>query len=64
MRLALLFGVEIAVARTAPILVASGDCKSKQALLANAGFVWLVAILLSILHGALAITASMEKSPR
>ena len=63
MRLALLLGVEIAVAHTAPGYVSRADGKSKQALLANAGFVWLVAILLSIFHGALAITASMEKSP-
>lgn len=63
MRLALSSWVEIGAARTTPIFASSADCKPKQAAISNAGFVWLVAILLSILHAALAVTAAMEKSP-
>lgn len=63
MRLALSCWVEIAAARTAPIFASSADCKPKQAAISNASLVGLVAILLSILHGAPAVTAAMEKSP-
>jgi hypothetical protein len=63
MRLALRKRMEIAVDRTAPMFVPNADCKPKQAEIENARFVWLVAILLSILHGALAVTAAMQKSP-
>src|SRR5438309_1290060 len=63
MALALSRWVEIAAARTTPIFASNADCKPKQAAISNASFVWLVAIILSILHGALAITAAMEKSP-
>jgi hypothetical protein len=55
--------VELALARTAPIFTAKAEPKSKDALLTNARFAWFVAILLSILHAAIAITASLEKSP-
>jgi hypothetical protein len=55
--------VELALARTAPIFAAKAEPKSKDALLTNARFVWFIAILLSILHAAIAITASLEKSP-
>ncbi|MDQ2823973.1 MAG: glycosyltransferase family 39 protein, partial [Verrucomicrobiota bacterium] len=55
--------VEIAFARVAAAFEQHAGCRTKQNVAVRAGVIPLIAVLLAILHVALAVTATIDKSP-